>query len=133
MNPPLTLVFGLLLWMAGVDGAFRDFVVGPEDDLEDNALQTDGLQQDPEDYHDEDVLVSFQSVEHDGLVDTELLLKALMQHAQRLGLSLDELANMRYAVEEDNEDNQLDQDMLGCNARDQEYAQRPTWRDVLFN
>ncbi|SPP74742.1 uncharacterized protein LOC117592558 [Drosophila guanche] len=135
MNQLTTLALCLLL-AAVVQAAFEDFVVGPETDLADNDLDTE-LQQleDEEAYEDEELLVSFQSVERDGIVDTELLLKALMQHAQRLGLSLDELANTA--------DNQLeavsdqDMDVHGCNARNGEqlldHAQRPTWRDVIFN
>ncbi|XP_002138339.3 uncharacterized protein [Drosophila pseudoobscura] len=135
----LTLVFCLLLW-SEVDGAFRDFVVEPEIDSEDSELENNF--QDREGALDENLLVSFQSVERDGIVDTQLLLKALMQHAQRLGLSLDELASMSYGEAEDEEAaNQLEsmsrnQDMMGCNSRDQEmfeYADRPTWRDVIFN
>jgi len=39
----------------------------------------------------EDAMVSFQDVQREGIVDTNLLMKALMQHAHRLGMSLDEL------------------------------------------
>ncbi|XP_034653019.1 uncharacterized protein LOC117891596 [Drosophila subobscura] len=137
MNQLATLALCLLL-AAVVQAAFEDFVVGPETDLADNDLDTELQQLEDEaayEDEDEDLLVSFQSVERDGIVDTELLLKALMQHAQRLGLSLDELANMGDNLLEAASDQ--DMDTHGCNARNQEqlldYAQRPTWRDVIFN
>jgi len=41
-------------------------------------------------------MVSFQDVQHDGIVDTNLLMKAIMQHAKRLGMSLDELGEQSY-------------------------------------
>ncbi|BFG04715.1 uncharacterized protein DMAD_03612 [Drosophila madeirensis] len=135
MNPLATLALCLLLG-AVVQAAFEDFVVAPETDLADNDLDTELQQLEDEGaYEEEDLLVSFQSVERDGIVDTELLLKALMQHAQRLGLSLEELANMGDNLLEAVSDQ--DVDTHGCNARNQEqlldYAQRPTWRDVIFN
>lgn len=38
-------------------------------------------------------MVSFQDVDHDGIVDTGLLLKALMQQARRMGISLEDLGD----------------------------------------
>jgi len=95
----------------------------------------------------EDAMVSFQDVQREGIVDTNLLMKALMQHAHRLGMSLDELgkqddilyqkrekkivtAHLNMEADEEETMNQLGcssgQDVIG-------YQEKPTWRDVLFN
>ncbi|XP_017068858.1 uncharacterized protein LOC108106380 [Drosophila eugracilis] len=124
----LTFVGCLLLW-SGAQAAFQDFVIGPESYDDDNELAPFGEEY-PEEEMDEDIMVSFQDVEHDGVVDTNLLMKALIQHAKRLGLSLEELANLNLESEEEESMNQL-----GCPSGQSvlRYEEKPTWRDVLFN
>ncbi|KAH8285217.1 hypothetical protein KR054_006381 [Drosophila jambulina] len=123
----LTLAVCLLLCSA-IQAAFQDFVIGPESYLGDIEPPLDEEQFLNEE--EQDLMVSFQDVQRDGVVDTSLLMKALMQHANRLGMSLDELAAMNLGGEDDAFANQL-----GCSAGQDEfiYQERPTWRDVLFN
>nr|XP_016928437.1 uncharacterized protein LOC108009004 [Drosophila suzukii] len=121
--------FGCLLLWSGTQAAFQDFVVGPEYYEGDNGL-VPFEQEYPEEDMGEDAMVSFQDVQREGVVDTNLLMKALMQHAHRLGMSLDELAHLNMEADEEESMNQLGcssgQDVIG-------YQEKPTWRDVLFN
>ncbi|KAH8333308.1 hypothetical protein KR074_009042 [Drosophila pseudoananassae] len=145
MNP-LAFV-SWILFCTAVQAAFQDFVVGPEVSwsfrfyrkiLFNIVLQShqsnNELELRDESYFGEDaeddLMVSFQDLEQDGIVDTGLLLKALMQHARRLGLSLDDLANLHLAEEEEAMNHEL-----GCSAGPElySYQKKPTWRDVLFN
>ncbi|XP_016979711.1 uncharacterized protein LOC108045050 [Drosophila rhopaloa] len=124
----LTFVSCLFLWST-VQAAFQDFVIGPESYEGDHELSTD--RQDLfEENLGEDIMISLQDVQHDGIVDTNLLMKAVMQHAKRLGMSLDELANINMEGEGDESMNQL-----GCSSGQEVfgYQEKPTWRDVLFN
>ncbi|KAH8254702.1 hypothetical protein KR032_011767 [Drosophila birchii] len=126
----LTLLGCLLLSTAAVQAAFQDFVIGPESHLGDIEPPVDEERLSDDDA-EQDLMVSFHDVQRDGVVDTNLLMKALMQHASRLGMSLDELAAMNLG--EEDEDSFANQ--LGCSADQDEfnYQERPTWRDVLFN
>ncbi|EDW91018.2 uncharacterized protein LOC6530380 [Drosophila yakuba] len=123
----LTFVSCLLFW-SGSQAAFQDFVIGPEAYEDANDVATIG--QEFLEEMDEDLMVSFQDVQHDGIVDTNLLMKALMQHANRLGMSLEELATLNMQQEDEEAMNQpgcsTEQDVFG-------YPEKPTWRDVLFN
>ncbi|XP_016997974.2 uncharacterized protein [Drosophila takahashii] len=125
----LTFVACLLL-LSGSQAAFQDFVIGPEFYEGDKEVAPFGQEYPEEEDMDEDVMISFQDVQQEGIVDTNLLMKALMQHAKRLGMSLDELANLNMESEEEDSMNQLGcpsgQDVFG-------YQEKPTWRDVLFN
>ncbi|KAH8401630.1 hypothetical protein KR009_006930 [Drosophila setifemur] len=114
----LIFISWILFW-AGVQAAFQDFVIGPESHVGDNEMEVSEQQE-------EDFLTSFHDVEHDGIVDANLLLKALMQHARRLGMSLDDLANL-YMSDDDEIGHQ------GCSAGQEVYQERPSWRDVFFN
>ncbi|EDV37550.1 uncharacterized protein Dana_GF11353 [Drosophila ananassae] len=127
MNP-LAFV-SWILFCTGVQAAFQDFVIGPESHQTNNELELADESYFGEDA-EEDTMVSFQDVEHDGIVDTGLLLKALMQQARRLGISLEDLANLHLAEEEEAMNHEL-----GCSAGSEiySYRERPTWRDVLFN
>ncbi|XP_017132969.1 uncharacterized protein LOC108149715 [Drosophila elegans] len=124
----LTFVSCLLFWST-VQAAFQDFVIGPGSYEGDNELSTDR-----KDFYEEDmgeeIMISLQDVQHEGVVDTNLLMKALMQHAKRLGMSLDELANLNMEGEEGESINQL-----GCSSGQDGFGfqEKPTWRDVLFN
>ncbi|XP_020814843.1 uncharacterized protein LOC110189213 [Drosophila serrata] len=125
----LSFVGCLLLCSMVVQGAFQDFVIGPESylgDVEPPINEDQFLDDDAE----QDVMVSFQDVQRNGVVDTSLLMKALMQHANRLGMSLDELAGLNMGGDDEAFTNQL-----GCSSDEDEfnYQDRPTWRDVLFN
>ncbi|XP_017022303.1 uncharacterized protein [Drosophila kikkawai] len=125
------LIFvGCLLLCSVVQAAFQDFVIGPESYLGDIEPPVEEDQLMDEDDAEQDVMVSFQDVQRHGVVDTNLLLKALMQHANRLGMSLDELAAMNMGGDDEVYANQL-----GCSPDQDEfnYQERPTWRDVLFN
>ncbi|XP_016946800.1 uncharacterized protein LOC108022424 [Drosophila biarmipes] len=124
----LTLVGCLLLW-SGAQAAFQDFVVGPEYYEGDDEMVPLGQEYLEED-GGEDVMVSFQDAQREGAVDTNLLMKALMQHAKRLGMSLDELAQLNIEAEEEESMNQL-----GCSSGQDVFGhqEKPTWRDVLFN
>ncbi|EDV56038.1 uncharacterized protein LOC6549338 [Drosophila erecta] len=123
----LTFVTCLLFW-SGSQAAFQDFVIGPESYEDANDVVPFG--QDFSEEMDEDSMVSFQDVQHDGYVDTNLLMKALMQHAKRLGMSLEELASLNMQQEDEESVSELGcssgQDVFG-------YPEKPTWRDVLFN
>ncbi|EDW47851.1 uncharacterized protein LOC6609136 [Drosophila sechellia] len=123
----LTFVSCLLFW-SGSQAAFQDFVIGPESYEGGNDVAPFG--QEFSDEEGEDIMVSFQDVQHDGIVDSNLLMKALMQHANRLGMSLDELASLNMQSEDEESMNQL-----GCSAGQDVfgYPEKPTWRDVLFN
>ncbi|KAH8390318.1 hypothetical protein KR200_011953 [Drosophila serrata] len=144
----LSFVGCLLLCSVVVQGAFQDFVIGPESylgDVEPPVNEDQFLDDDAE----QDVMVSFQDVQRDGVVDTSLLMKALMQHANRLGMSLDELGereskeiahrnlnlNLLKAGMNMGEDDEAFTNQLGCSSDEDEfnYQDRPTWRDVLFN
>ncbi|XP_037717594.1 uncharacterized protein LOC119551965 [Drosophila subpulchrella] len=124
----LTFVSCLLL-LSSTQAAFQDFVLGPEYYEGDSELVPFEHEYPDEDMG-EDTMVSFQDVQREGIVDTNLLMKALMQHAHRLGMSLEELAHLNMEAEEGESMNQLGcssgQDVIG-------YQEKPTWRDVLFN
>ncbi|XP_043643405.1 uncharacterized protein LOC122613340 [Drosophila teissieri] len=123
----LTFVSCLLFW-SGSQAAFQDFVIGPE--AYEGASDVAPFGQEFSEEMDEDLMVSFQDVEHDGIVDTNLLMKALMQHAERLGMSLEELASLNMQPEEEEAMNQL-----GCSAGQDVfgYPEKPTWRNLLLN
>ncbi|XP_017061272.1 uncharacterized protein LOC108101446 [Drosophila ficusphila] len=123
----LTFVICLLLCSAA-QAAFQDFVIGPESYEGENEMVSAGHELDDE-VMSEEIMVSLQDVQQDGVVDTNLLMKALMQHAKRLGMSLDELANVNIEAEEDESMNQL-----GCSSGQEVmgYEEKPTWRDLIF-
>lgn len=96
-------------------------------------------------------MISFQDVEQDGVIDTQLLISALVQHAQRLGMSLDQLggykalfvnhfnlhtlyikfiANQAQTIESDD----LLEAELGCGSTESlSYHEQPSWYDVFFS
>ncbi|KAH8306019.1 hypothetical protein KR018_011195 [Drosophila ironensis] len=117
----------ILLW-SSVQAAFQDFVIGPEHYQGDTNLELREEAYEGEDMGD-DELISFHDVQHDGIVDTDLLMKALLQHAKRFGMTLEELANLH--ISEDDEG----MNHLGCDASPDllSYRDRPTWRDVFFH
>ncbi|KAH8245853.1 hypothetical protein KR038_005449 [Drosophila bunnanda] len=144
----LSLVACLLLCSAMAQGAFQDFVIGPESylgDVEPPVDEEQVLDDDPE----QDLMVSFQDVQRDVVVDTNLLMKALMQHANRLGMSLDDLGELESnqityininrsllkAGLNMGDDDEAFNSQLGCSSGQDEFnhQERPTWRDVLFN
>ncbi|KAH8348216.1 hypothetical protein KR084_005502 [Drosophila pseudotakahashii] len=125
------LTFVACLWLlSGSQAAFQDFVIGPEFYEGDKEVAPFDQEYPEEEDMDEDMMISFQDVQREGIVNTDLLMKALMQHAKRLSMSLDELANLNLEAEEEDSINQL-----GCSSGQDVYGyqEKPTWRDVLFN
>ncbi|EDW61384.1 uncharacterized protein [Drosophila virilis] len=128
MNHSTVFLISCLLLGSNAWAAFRDFVVESEAEQQ--------LQLEPNNdialgcpAEEEQPLISFHDVEQDGIVDTQLLLAALMQHAQRLGMNLEQLAQMQAIGEED----VLDSD-AGCSAAESlSYRDQPSWYDVFFN
>ncbi|XP_064544209.1 uncharacterized protein LOC135432436 [Drosophila montana] len=125
MNHSTVFLISCLLLGSSARAAFKDFVVEPEaEQFEPNndiALGCPAEEEQP--------LISFHDVEQDGIVDTQLLLAALMQHAQRLGMNLEQLAQMQAIGQDD----VMDSDD-GCSAAESlSYREQPSWYDVFFN
>ncbi|XP_030080942.1 uncharacterized protein LOC111600774 [Drosophila hydei] len=117
MNQSAVLIISCLLLWNNVRAAFKDFIVEPGDEqLETNTDLSLGCAAE-----ESEQLISYQDVEQDGVIDTQLLLTALMQHAQRLGMSLDQLDAL---LEADN----------GCGAAESlSQREQPSWYDVFFS
>ncbi|TDG50247.1 hypothetical protein AWZ03_003463 [Drosophila navojoa] len=126
MNHSAVLIISCLLLWSNARAAFKDFVVEPGDEQFESKNDL-GLGCAAE---ESEHLISFQDVEQDGVIDTQLLLSALVQHAQRLGVSLDQLANQAQTIEADD----LLEAELGCgSAGSLSYREQPSWYDVFFS
>ncbi|XP_043866823.1 uncharacterized protein LOC26528040 [Drosophila mojavensis] len=126
MNYSIVLIISCLLLWSNVRAAFKDFVVEPGDEqFESNNDFSLGCAAEESEH-----LISFQDVEQDGVIDTQLLISALVQHAQRLGMSLDQLANQAQTIESDD----LLEAELGCGSTESlSYHEQPSWYDVFFS
>ncbi|XP_030561600.1 uncharacterized protein LOC115763258 [Drosophila novamexicana] len=123
MNHSTVFLISCLLLGSNARAAFKDFVVEPDAEQPNNGIALGCPAE------DEQPLISFHDVEQDGIVDTQLLLAALMQHAQRLGMNLEQLAQIQAIGEED----VLESD-AGCSAAESlSYREQPSWYDVFFN
>ncbi|XP_034102012.1 uncharacterized protein LOC117566579 [Drosophila albomicans] len=109
-----------------VEAAFEDFVV--RSDSKESVHSNDlafGCDADNEEHE----LIASEDMLVDGAADSQLLLRLLMQHAQRLGVSVEQLAKMHSMQEGEPFDSEM-----GCSAAEPaSYGQEPSWYDVFFN
>ncbi|XP_017835560.1 uncharacterized protein LOC108594936 [Drosophila busckii] len=115
----------LLLCLGVVQAAFEDFVV-QSDEHEQELMPSCAAEQDDE---GEQLL----SLETDGeVIDPQMVMAAVMQQAQRLGLSMQHLAQL---VQMQGYDQDSDSMPFGCGASTAAAAVAPqaSWYDVFFN
>ncbi|XP_030388489.1 uncharacterized protein LOC115634741 [Scaptodrosophila lebanonensis] len=99
MGRGAVFICAFILWQS-VDAAFKDFVVDGEQENIDNVPNTFNAPDElcpayidhPDGDSSAELHVSFHDVEQDGVVNTNLLVQALMQHVRKLGLELSHLS-----------------------------------------
>ncbi|XP_034475680.1 uncharacterized protein LOC117782757 [Drosophila innubila] len=116
-----------LLICCCVEAAFKDFVIGAES--KERVNQNDlsfGCEAEEE---QEQQLMDLQDMMQEGIGDTQQLLSVLLQHAQRLGLCLEQFAQLHSMEHADPFDAEV-----GCSAAESlSYGEQPSWYDVFFN
>ncbi|EDW02684.1 uncharacterized protein LOC6560766 [Drosophila grimshawi] len=135
MNNSVIFVINCLLIASSVRAAIEDFMieVEPEANMvlgEPNNELGWGCPADV----DQQPQMSLQDMEYDENVDPQLLLRALMQHAQSLGINLEQLGKYKVQSNLGEDDLFATAPEAGCSPTNSlSYREQPSWYDVFFN